>query len=372
MKNRSSCNIVVLSYYLQATLALLVGLVMLQAALGSAAKPPAIFILGDSTVDVGTNSYLQESRARADFPHYGIDFPRSRPTGRFSNGLNGADFLARLMGYNSSPRPFLSLGSPLLSYLRNHAFRGANFASAGSGLLDLTGSALGVVPLSEQIKQFATLQGNLSAVRGSGATEAMLQKSLFCISIGSNDLFDYVVSNSSTTPQEFIYLLMKEYENSIKTLYSLGARKFGIISVPPIGCCPTIRLLDAEGKCSEALNGLARAFYSALETLLYGIGSELEDMKYSLGNAYLMTINVIDNPQPFHFTRVDTACCGFGKLNAEQACNATANLCSKRKEYLFWDQFHPTQAAANLAANTLYAGPPLYVSPINFAQLVQL
>lgn len=189
MKNRSSCNIVVLSYYLQATLALLVGLVMLQAALGSAAKPPAIFILGDSTVDVGTNSYLQESRARADFPHYGIDFPRSRPTGRFSNGLNGADFLgdpllllpsydmflrrfvhllcyvratfwplfefydwpARLMGYNSSPRPFLSLGSPLLSYLRNHAFRGANFASAGSGLLDLTGSALVSQPLFTSI-----------------------------------------------------------------------------------------------------------------------------------------------------------------------------------------------------------------------------
>lgn len=77
---------------LHVTLSLL-GLLILEPMFGSAAKPPAIFILGDSTVDVGTNSYLQESKARSDFPHYGIDFPNSRPTGRFSNGLNGADFL---------------------------------------------------------------------------------------------------------------------------------------------------------------------------------------------------------------------------------------------------------------------------------------
>lgn len=59
----------------------------------NAKKPTAIFILGDSTADVGTNNFLPESKARADFPYYGIDFPKGRPTGRFSNGLNAADFL---------------------------------------------------------------------------------------------------------------------------------------------------------------------------------------------------------------------------------------------------------------------------------------
>lgn len=54
---------------------------------------PAIFILGDSTADVGTNTYLPRSVVRADFPDNGIDFPHSHPTGRFSNGLNSADFL---------------------------------------------------------------------------------------------------------------------------------------------------------------------------------------------------------------------------------------------------------------------------------------
>lgn len=57
---------------------------------------PAAFVFGDSTVDVGNNNNLNISvAARANYPHYGIDFPGSKPkpTGRFSNGLNTADLL---------------------------------------------------------------------------------------------------------------------------------------------------------------------------------------------------------------------------------------------------------------------------------------
>lgn len=52
---------------------------------------PALYIFGDSTADVGTNHYLRDSKARADFLHNGIDFPQSKPTGRFSNGYNTID-----------------------------------------------------------------------------------------------------------------------------------------------------------------------------------------------------------------------------------------------------------------------------------------
>ena len=62
---------------------------------GTAARPqvPAIYVFGDSTADVGNNNYLPGNDAKANFPHNGIDFPHSRPTGRFSNGYNGIDFL---------------------------------------------------------------------------------------------------------------------------------------------------------------------------------------------------------------------------------------------------------------------------------------
>lgn len=58
------------------------------------------------------------------------------------------------MGYKRSPRPFFSLGGLANYHLKRPSFRGLNFASAGSGLLDMTGSTLVSKPLSEQAAVF--------------------------------------------------------------------------------------------------------------------------------------------------------------------------------------------------------------------------
>ncbi|KAK4405383.1 GDSL esterase/lipase [Sesamum angolense] len=149
---------------------------------------PVIFVLGDSTADVGTNNFLHHSKARANFPHNGVDFPKSQATGRFSNGFNTADLLAKRFGLKRSPPPFLFLRT-LKCHCKKHLFKGVNFASGGSGLLDITGSKQTVVPLSEQITQFASVRDDFTATIGPAATEAILSKSLFFISIGSNDIF---------------------------------------------------------------------------------------------------------------------------------------------------------------------------------------
>ena len=57
---------------------------------------PVMFIFGDSTVDVGTNNFLNTT-AKANSPYYGIDFPNSLPTGRFSNGFNTIDYIGRYL-----------------------------------------------------------------------------------------------------------------------------------------------------------------------------------------------------------------------------------------------------------------------------------
>ncbi|CAI0379738.1 unnamed protein product [Linum tenue] len=57
---------------------------------------PAVYVFGDSLVDVGNNNHLPVSLAKADFPHNGMDFPTNKPTGRFSNGKNAADWLGKL------------------------------------------------------------------------------------------------------------------------------------------------------------------------------------------------------------------------------------------------------------------------------------
>lgn len=85
----------------------------------------------------------------------------------------------------------------------------------------------------------------------------------------------------------------------MQALLELGARKFGIISLPSIGCCPSHRLYNPNGGCLEELNDHARVFHTIIESLLFRLSKEYQGMKYSLGNAYEMTINVIDNPLPF-------------------------------------------------------------------------
>jgi hypothetical protein len=55
---------------------------------------PAMYVFGDSTLDVGNNNYLPGADVpRANMPLYGVDYPGSKPTGRFSNGYNVADFI---------------------------------------------------------------------------------------------------------------------------------------------------------------------------------------------------------------------------------------------------------------------------------------
>lgn len=53
---------------------------------------PALFVIGDSTADCGTNNFLL-TLARADRLPYGRDFDTHRPTGRFCNGRIPVDYL---------------------------------------------------------------------------------------------------------------------------------------------------------------------------------------------------------------------------------------------------------------------------------------
>lgn len=57
---------------------------------------PALFVIGDSSVDSGTNNFLG-TLARADRLPYGRDFDTHRPTGRFSNGRIPVDYLGNLL-----------------------------------------------------------------------------------------------------------------------------------------------------------------------------------------------------------------------------------------------------------------------------------
>ncbi|KAK3001802.1 hypothetical protein RJ639_022017, partial [Escallonia herrerae] len=316
------------------------------------------------------------SIARADFPHNGVDFPNSEATGRFSNGYNVADFLAKLMGFKKSPEPYLSLYTPRPSF-GDGTFRGVNFASGASGLLNETGQNLVRLFLRIASPTIPRSRNILTAVMGQESAQKLLSQSVFVISSGSNDVFAYFMrlanNQSVPTPGEFITSQLTAYESFITELYNLGARKFGIISIGAIGCCPVQRALPINpgGDCLGIMNSFATTFHSGLVPLLQDLSSKLPGIKYSIGGMYTMTMHVLETPQDYNFTEVETACCGTGRYNAEEVCNIDTSLCQNRSNYLFWDLYHLTEAAAHLAADYLYHGDTAFVTPINFSQLVE-
>jgi hypothetical protein len=72
------------------------------------------------------------------------------------------------------------------------------------------------------------------------------------------------------------------------------------------------------------------------------------------------------------FADVKDACCGLGMLNAQFLCTPISGVCSNRQDHIFWDQFHPTEAASRTIVDKLYNGPSKYTSPVNLEQLLAL
>uniref|UniRef100_A0A0E0JUS4 GDSL esterase/lipase n=1 Tax=Oryza punctata TaxID=4537 RepID=A0A0E0JUS4_ORYPU len=356
------------------------------AAGGGAVKVPAIFVFGDSTVDVGNNNHLTGISARADFPHNGVDFPGGKPTGRFSNGLIGVDFIAAAMGFTRSPPPYLSLiamdasssssnsGGEVMSnrtmMAAASAIKGASFASGGSGVLDSTGTT---ISMTKQIEYFSDLRDQILTILSADKTSTLLSKSIFLISTGGNDAFEFFSQNKtpdSTAIQEFCEALISTYDSHVKTLYNLGARKFAVINVPLLGCCPYLRSQNPTGECIEPLNQLAKKLNSEIRGLFRELSSEMQGMKYSIASSYELISSLIENPQAAGLVEVKSACCGGGgKFNAEEACTPSSSCCADRSKYLFWDLLHPTQATSKIVGLAFYNGATRFVSPITFKQL---
>lgn len=79
--------------------------------------------------------------------------------------------------------------------------------------------------MAEQIQQFSTVRNNISQYLN-GTADARINKSLFLISVGSNDINEFLlfnVTNSSNAIQEvqaFLPILMGNYQAHLKVCHS--------------------------------------------------------------------------------------------------------------------------------------------------------
>lgn len=343
------------------------------ALLGTAsAAPRAFFVFGDSLVDNGNNNYLMTT-ARADAPPYGIDFPTHMPTGRFSNGLNIPDIISEHLG----SEPALPYLSPDLR--GDRLLVGANFASAGVGILNDTGiQFVNIIRIGQQLENFQEYQQKLAAFVGVDAAAQVVNNALVLITLGGNDFINnyYLVPFSARSREmalpDYVRYLVAEYAKVLRQLHALGARRVLVTGSGPLGCAPAELALRGSraGECDAELQRAAALYNPQLVDMIRGLNADLGADVFVAVNAHRMHMDFISDPAAYGFVTSKVACCGQGPYNGVGLCTAASSVCPDRSLYAFWDNFHPTERANRIIVSQFMDGTQEYMHPLNLTTIL--
>ncbi|XP_050204758.1 GDSL esterase/lipase At2g23540-like [Mercurialis annua] len=351
-----------------------------EAANGDKSGLGASFIFGDSLVDAGNNNYLQ-TLSKADIRPNGIDFKASdgSPTGRYTNGRTIGDIVGEELGQPNYAVPFLAPNSTGKAILY-----GVNYASGGGGIMNATGKIfVNRLSMDIQIDYFNITRKQIDKLLGaSKARDFIMKESIFSITVGSNDfLNNYLLpvlsvgARITESPDAFIDDMLNHFKNQLTRLYKLDARKFVIGNVGPIGCIPYQKTINQlkENECVELANKLAIQYNGRLKDLLAQLNDNLPGSTFVHANVYALVMEVITNYDKYGFTTATKACCGNGgQFAGIIPCGPTSTMCEDRSKHVFWDPYHPSEAANVLLAKQLLDGDQNYISPINLRQLRDL
>ncbi|KAJ1391172.1 SGNH hydrolase superfamily [Sesbania bispinosa] len=260
---------------------------------------PALFVFGDSLVEVGNNNFLR-TVARANYYPYGID--NGGPTGRFSNGYCLIDYIGDMVGVPSPP-PFAnpsSTGSKILN--------GVNYASASGGILDESGQHYGErYSMNQQIMNFEITLNQYKTMMNETSLSQYLAKSIAIVVSGSNDYINnYLLpglyrTSFNYTAQEFGNLLVNNYVRQIQVLYSLGLRKFFLAGIGPLGCIPNqkARGFVPPGRCVDLVNQMVGFFNEGLRSMVDELNRNHSDAMFAYGNTFHVFTNILENPASY-------------------------------------------------------------------------
>ncbi|KAJ4848615.1 GDSL esterase/lipase ltl1 [Turnera subulata] len=333
----------------------------------------AFFVFGDSLVDNGNNNYLATT-ARADAYPYGIDYPTHRATGRFSNGLNIPDLISEAIG----SEPTLPYLAPELTGER--LLVGANFASAGIGILNDTGvQFLNIIRISKQLEYFQQYQQRVSALIGPEQTQRLINQALVLMTLGGNDFVNnyYLVPYSARSRQfslpDYVVYLISEYRKILVRVYELGARRVLVTGTGPLGCVPAERAMRSRnGECAAELQRAAALFNPQLVQMLNELNRDVGSDVFIAANAYEMNMDFVSNPGAYGFVTSQVACCGQGRYNGIGLCTLASNLCPNRDIFAFWDPFHPSERANRIIVSHITTGSTKYMNPMNLSTIMAL
>ncbi|MCD7453496.1 hypothetical protein HAX54_021121 [Datura stramonium] len=280
------------------------------------------------------------------------------PTGRFTNGMLANDFIARYVGVKEYVPPYLDKS------LSNEELKtGVSFASAGTGFDPLTPKISNVISLSKQLENFKEYEEKMEAAIGKEQTQNLIKEALFIVSAGTNDF----VVNYNTLPirsknytlSTYTDFLLQQLHLFLQELLDKGARKIGVVGLPPMGCLPIVITLHSDNAfskrdCIDFYSSIARDYNSKLQ-------KKLNDMQIRLANlgsriAYMDIYAPMGDMilgHKYDFEKANIGCCGTGLLEASFMCNPNSYVCPNASKYVFWDSIHPTEKAYYIVSQAL-------------------
>ncbi|CAO2832165.1 unnamed protein product [Amaranthus hypochondriacus] len=247
-----------------------------------------MFIFGSSIVDNGNNNNLIGDFAKANFMPYGIDYPLG-PTGRFSDGKNVADLITDNLNLPIAP-PLSAQGS-----VADAVVHGVNLASGGSGILDETGALLGISSMNKQIDNFEKIVVPELKKYYGRKTVKRVGEYLFLVGAGNNDYTSYYISQQYKVmdPMIFAATLITALHSQLQKLYILGARKFILLSVYPVGCNPI--LTQNKTNCVEELDAAVTIYHDQLVSMVKHKYKSMPRALFSVVDSHKIIMDIITN-----------------------------------------------------------------------------
>ncbi|KAF3511721.1 hypothetical protein F2Q69_00000157, partial [Brassica cretica] len=213
------------------------------------------------------------------------------------------------------------------------------------------------ISLTQQVENYKEYQSKVTSIVGKDKANEIFKGAIHLLSTGSSDFLQSYYINVIVTPDRFSDRLMRFYSTVIQNMYDLGARRIGVTSLPPLGCLPAaITMFGGIGSntCFERLNRDAVSFNTKLNNTSVNLANKLPGLKLVVFDIYNPLLNMVMKPEENGFFESRRACCGTGTVETSFLCNAlSVGTCSNATSYVFWDGFHPSEAANRVLADNL-------------------
>ncbi|CAA0825239.1 GDSL esterase/lipase [Striga hermonthica] len=274
---------------------------------GPAAALPnvtAVFAFGDSILDPGNNNHIP-TLFRSNHPPYGVDFPGRIPTGRFSDGKLPADLLVDHLGIKPLLPAYLD---PALT--DSDLLTGASFASAGTGLDELTAAEAFVLTMNAQLAHFGRALGRMRRAAGREEAGRVVSNAIFLVGAGTNDMlynFYLLPIRKGMTVSGYQDFLLRKLESAIMRLHGMGARRVAVMGLPPVGCLPVQVTIGSflpsphmfRRVCVDQQNMDSRAYNTKLQAMLSRLGRTLRGSRIAYVDIYNPMMDMINRPAAY-------------------------------------------------------------------------